>query len=422
MYREQAVTIEIPPQFTFKRHDVYDFEPVLRTFDWTLADRPVKIDMSRCASANYQALALLVMYAMKLRANRCTVSFEFGARPTGVREMWKKMGALGAFNVMVDEAVNFHGDPFKPLVGIRNVGDFKLALDRADGYCDGFNISYSSTLRYVLSELLYNTLEHGVSYFSYGGNNRRLPSILQFTWYETRHEMHFIIADCGIGIKRHLEQTYPAFESDADALAKAMEPGVSGTFGITDPYRAKNNQGVGLYISSNIVQRLDADMHIVSSSGVLHVSPKDFTVRTIDSRWPGTFVLVSIKVEPTVAFALESLMQELRLRADQEIANKSAAEAAGEFYLSISNHFGARAEDKELAARIRDRYILPAIEAQKVVTLDFEAVTAAPHSLLGALLATPIKKLGMSAYKRIKFINCLPEIRETIDFILNDNT
>ncbi|WP_222860938.1 hypothetical protein [Vibrio cholerae] len=47
---------------------------------------------------------------------------------------------------------------------------------------------------------------------------------------------------------------------------------------------------------------------------------------------------------------------------------------------------------------------------------------SAPHSFLSALLASPIKSLGMVSFKRIKIINASPEIRETIDFIFDDNT
>ena len=71
---------------------------------------------------------------------------------------------------------------------------------------------------------------------------------------------------------------------------------------------------------------------------------------------------------------------------------------------------------------MRDRRLLPAIAQGKTLLLDFEEVISAPHSFLNALLASPIRQLGMAAYKRIKVINALPEIRETIDFILDENT
>jgi hypothetical protein len=422
IYIAKRVDIKLPNSFVFKRHGLYDFSPVLKFFDWSLKDCPVRIDFSECHSANYQALTLLVSYVMKLRANGCTVSFEFGKNNKDAPIMWRYMGALGAFIVMTDETANFKGHQYKPLFAIRNRDDFKAALSKAEEYCSGFNVEYINTLRYVISELLYNTLEHGASYFELKNVTKRIPSVLQFTWYETRHEIHFIIVDVGVGIKTHLEQAYPKFDSDEAAISKAIQPGVSGTFGRADPYTAKDNQGVGLYISSNIVRRLRADMHIVSGNGVLHVSGRDVTSRTIAASWPGTFVLVSLKVEPTIQFALSDVMQELRQNALNEIRRKSDAEAAGECYINISNYFGRSAEDKDMAIRIRDTKIMPALSENKNIVFDFDDVVNAPHSFLGALLATPVKNLGMAAYKKLRFVNCRQEIRETIDFILNDNT
>jgi len=420
--RARTVKVDLPGSFTFKRQGFYDFEPVLKFFDWSLANVPVRINFQPCSSVNYQALSLLVLYVMHLRGRGCRVNVDLGDETSNAAKMWKQMGGLGAFVVMRDESATFNGHPFKPLFAIRNSFDFKAGLEKADEYCSGFNISYVDTLRHILSELLYNTLEHGVSYGVVDNVERRLPSILQFTWYETRHEMHFIVGDCGVGIKRHLEQTYPQFDSHEDALLKAVQPGVSGTFGITDPYKAKNNQGVGLFISSNIVRKLRADMHIVSGDGVMHVSPGDVTTKTIGCQWPGTFVLVSVKVEPSVAVELDSIMSELREKAQAEIDRKGSLQRADELYISINNLFGPRAEDKESAVKARDRHIMPALAAGKSILFDFADVRAAPHSFLGALLATPAQTLGASAYKRLRFKNCSMTIRETIDIVLDDNT
>ena len=88
---------------------------------------------------------------------------------------------------------------------------------------------------------------------------------------------------------------------------------------------------------------------------------------------------------------------------------------------NVYNYFGRHAEVKEDAIKFRDKYLLPAITEGKTLVLDFDLVEAAPHSFLSALIATPINRLGMLAYKKIKVVNALPEIRENIDFILDEN-
>jgi hypothetical protein len=419
------VQLSLPAYFSFKDHDAFDFDKALHFFDWSLRDRSVLIDISKCRSANYQSLSLLILYAWRLKSNGCRVDFlideEIGAG--GASDVWRMMGGPGLFSVGFNENQNFRSNNHKPLIAIRNHTDFKVAMEQAGAFSKEFNIEYINTLRYVISELLYNTLEHGIAFFEdLDSWNKRLPSLIQFTWYVKRDEIQFIVADVGMGVKRHLSQTYPGLEDDEAALRKAIQPQVSGTFGKSDPYTNKNNAGMGLFLSTNIVRRLRADMHIVSGNGVLHISPADVTTRRIENAWPGTFALVSIGLEKEAGFDLHSWMTEFRQAASRELDMKSKAEEEGTFYLSVTNYFGPYPEDKSAAIKYRDRTLLPAIDEGKKVLLDFDGVISSPHSFLNALLATPIKRLGMNAYRKIKVVNAHAEIRETIDFILEDNT
>lgn len=351
---EKTIRLVLPSKFSFRDHDIYDFQNTLSFFKWDLFNIPVEIDMSICKTANYQALSLLVAYAWKLKEQGCRVKFIENSDGTGISDMWKAMGARGLFYVAINDNQNFTSRNKKPLIAIRNNHDFKKAIESIETYTHNFNVEYLTTLRYVLSELLYNTLEHGKSFFKYQSSLKRTPSLIQFTWYQKSNEIHFIIADTGIGIKKHIEQAYPGQESDEDAIKLAIKPQVSGTFGSTDPYKEKNNAGVGLYLSTNIIRRLNADMHIVSGNGVLHISPRDITGRTLENRWSGTFVLVSVKLEKGAEFTLHSMMQELRDMAYKEQQKGDENEKENSFYLSIHNFFGSYAEDKEAAIKFRD--------------------------------------------------------------------
>lgn len=417
--------LRLPAYFNFKDHDAYDFDKALKFFQWEIHDSQVVIDFSDCKSANYQALSLLVLYAWRLKSNGCRVEFvgldENGNG--GAADVWRMMGSPGLFGVCFNENQNFRSNEHKPLVAIRNHADFKMAMERATEFSKEFNVEYINTLRYVISELLYNTLEHGIAHFEDGDSrNKRLPSIIQFTWYMKRDEIHFIVGDVGVGVLRHLSQAHPELEDDIAALQKSIQPKVSGTFGRSDPYQAKNNAGMGLYISSNIIRRLRADMHIVSGNGLLHISPSDITTRVLEYSWPGTFVLVSIRLEKSAGFDLHSLMTEFRSAAIKEQDASTKAESENTLYLSIYNHFGTYPEDKSAAISYRDKKLIPALNDGKKVLIDFGGVESSPHSFLSALLATPFKRLGMAAYKRIKYVNAATEIRETIDFILDDST
>lgn len=416
MESQETIILTLPDRLSFIHNGAYDFDRYLSFFDWTLRDALVQIDFRQCRNANYQALSLFVLYTWYLRRKGCRVEFLYGEKEArSVTAMWSNMGAMGLFHVLNDEGDNFHGTPHKPLLAIRNTEDFRAALEKAESYTQTLHIEYEKTLRYILSELLYNTLEHGRSH-------QHIPSLLQFSWYETKHELAFVIADLGIGVKKHLSQSYAGLENDVEAILLALKPQVSGTFNGRGQYAAKNNAGIGLYLSSNIIRRLHAHMYIISGSGLVHISPTEVTRRKLRSSWPGTFVYVTLNLGAVADLNLQKLMVEFREAAAAEVARANANEEKQRYYLNIRNYFGRYAEDKQLAIKLRDEKLLPAIDEGVVVTIDFEEVISAPHSLLTALLATPIQRLGLAAYKKIKVINSSPEIRETIDFILDENT
>lgn len=416
-----STQIVLPPRLTFKNHDVYDFESALRFFDWSLTNEQVVIDFTHVRAVNYQTLALVVPYLWHLRCHGCRIELRHDDAPDGASAVWRRMGAPGWSQVLSNTSQNFKGNKFKPLIALRTQEDFSRALSRAEEFAQNFNVEYEKTLRYVVSELLYNALEHGTSACEYMPG-LRIPALIQFSWYKERNELHFLVADLGVGIKQHLEQSYPPFEDDVAAIRKSLEPQVSGTFGTRDPYSGKNNAGMGLFISSSIVRRVHADMHIMSGSGLVHVSPRDITSRTLNTSWPGTFVHVTVRLGALADLNLHKLMTEAREEARRELESGTKREAEQRFLLHIRNYFGPYAEDKFAATRYRDRHLLQAVEAGEALLIDFDGVVSAPHSFLSALLATAIQRMGMQAYKRIRVVNASPEIRETIDYILDENT
>ncbi|MET0583076.1 MAG: DUF4325 domain-containing protein [Pseudoxanthomonas sp.] len=420
--RTRTVTLALPNKFAFKDHDVYDFDAFLSFFNWDIHEAPVRIDLTNCRVANYQSLALLVLYAWRLKEQGCRVTFIESESALGASAMWRRMGARGLFSVLPNINQKFKGDPYKPLLAVRNTADFKSVISTAEKYTAGFNVEYMETLRYVLSELLYNTMEHGKIFGEKGLKHIRIPSIVQFTWYAKKNQIHFLIGDIGVGVKTHLRQAYPQLVTDEEAIQYSLRPRVSGTFGKNDPYKQQNNAGMGLYLSSNIIRRLRAEMHIISGHGVTHISPRDVTSRPLLGNWPGTFVLVTLDLSDDSNFELHRIMQDFRHAAEMEQHNADREESDTTFYLEINNIFGSYAEDKDAAIKFRDKYLFSSIEAGKQILINFDSVRSAPHSFLSALLASPIKVLGLLAYKKIRIVSATPEIRETLDFIFNDNT
>lgn len=156
--------INIPDHFSFKDFDIYDFDKALKVFDWDIEDEQVVIDFSECLHANYQAISLIVPYIWYLKSRNCRIEFVYERKNQGASDIWRKMGARGWSQVLSKEGQNFLGNSYKPLIALRSQEDFKKAIAKVEDYTKGFDVEYEKTLRYVLSELLYNTLEHGKSF------------------------------------------------------------------------------------------------------------------------------------------------------------------------------------------------------------------------------------------------------------------
>ncbi|MCI5144392.1 MAG: ATP-binding protein [Candidatus Electrothrix sp. AR3] len=326
----EKVKITIPNKFSFTDYGTHTFNHILSIFDWSLKDMTVTIDFSCCFKANYQALSILTLYIWHLRTNDCYINFQFSDKMHGASQMWNFMGAKGWHHVLINESKNFYGNVYKPLIAIRNSKDFTLALSKTESYTKKIHVEFKKTLRYVISELLYNTLEHGKKIIHKNSKTTKIPSIIQLTWYKNKKQLQLIVADTGIGIKKHMERNYPPFESDEDAILHSLKHQASGTFGKNDPYKSKDNVGVGLSMSSNIVQKLNGDMHIVSQNGLVHVSPTDKTTKSLTSTWPGTLVLVSLNLGQNLDITLHKLIPEIQpieLRKIGVISSRSTTKA-----------------------------------------------------------------------------------------------
>lgn len=250
-----------------------------------------------------------------------------------------------------------------------------------------------------------------------------IPALLQFNWYKEKGQLSFIVADMGMGIKRHLELTYPTFVSDAAAIEYALGPEISGTFKAPKAsYAAQNNAGMGLFLSSGIGKKLEADMYIVSGNGLLHISPLDITTTTLNNKWPGTFIYMTIGFDKFKSFNINDEMFELRERARKEIRARNNEVVPDDVRIEMYNYFGPRCEVKLEAINIRDKKLLPALREGRSVILDFTDVESATHSFLTSLLVTSIKEFGLLAYKRIRIIGCDSKIREMIDFVFESYT
>lgn len=82
--------------------------------------------------------------------------------------------------------------------------------------------------------------------------------------------------------------------------------------------------------------------------------------------------------------------------------------------LSIFDHAGAFAENKDIARKMRVESILPALEMKQTVTLDFAQVSGTTQSFVHALISELFRKFGSGVMDQLNFKNCNETVQKII--------
>jgi len=78
---------------------------------------------------------------------------------------------------------------------------------------------------------------------------------------------------------------------------------------------------------------------------------------------------------------------------------------------------GSFAENKDTARNIRLKEIIPALENNEEITLDFKGVESATQSFIHALISDLIRNYGIEVLDKIIFKNCCETIKKIINMV-----
>lgn len=87
--------------------------------------------------------------------------------------------------------------------------------------------------------------------------------------------------------------------------------------------------------------------------------------------------------------------------------------------ISIFDKAGAFAENKDIARELRIQIIIPALEKNEEVILDFKKVDAATQSFIHALISDLMRKYGSNVLDRLSFKSCNETVRKIIDIVVD---
>jgi len=85
--------------------------------------------------------------------------------------------------------------------------------------------------------------------------------------------------------------------------------------------------------------------------------------------------------------------------------------------IPIFDWAGAFAENKDVARDIRIKEIIPALEQDKEILLDFNGVDAATQSFIHALLSDILRKYGVDVLDRMEFKSCNIKVQKIIEIV-----
>ncbi|TQK27967.1 ATP-binding protein [Arthrobacter sp. SLBN-53] len=281
---------------------------------------------------NVHPLVLCMIAAMAADAQRKggKVNLTNDRSTSSIRylERMKLFDAIGCESV---SSVQEH-DPAGRFIPVTRITDGKELTDFLTDFIPLLHAEpeEAMTIRYVLAELVRNTLEH---------SGPPHAAFVAAQVIRTDGRLAVAVADAGIGIRKSITRFHAA-KDDQEAIVKAFEPGISGatvTFGGNE-----NNGGAGLFFMKAMATMARCHMVAVSGDTAMKLGrrPKGSGIsvqpsllqdrvywREAQPPYQGTAIGIDIQVSPDIKFndLLEQIrtVYHYRVRSEQKYKRKA---------------------------------------------------------------------------------------------------
>jgi len=88
------------------------------------------------------------------------------------------------------------------------------------------------------------------------------------------------------------------------------------------------------------------------------------------------------------------------------------------FILTLHEHIGDFAEDKDWAAAFREQSIRPCLKMDATLILDFSGITLATQSFVHALISDILRGEGEEVLERLEFRGCVSGVKGIIETVV----
>ena len=88
-------------------------------------------------------------------------------------------------------------------------------------------------------------------------------------------------------------------------------------------------------------------------------------------------------------------------------------------HIKLRESVGNFAENKDMARDIRLKQIIPALEKNEEIILDFENIDSATQSFVHALISDLFRKYGSEILDKVSFKSCNETIKKIINIVIS---
>lgn len=401
--------IGVPPELNDKGLPLF-----FRGWEWfNDPGDEVVIDFSRVVFTAPWAITLFAAYAVwlkEVRGKRVEVWIDATSE---AGRFLARLGIEGLLDGTSTPRSTMHQSRFTPLTRITRSDDIPKYAEIVMKVLAIDDEEMAGAVQYSIVELLRNVVQHSRS---------RIGGVAFATYFPTAGMAEFVVADIGCGIRASLRERYPELTNDFAALRWAVQPHVSGTFASGAYQSMANNAGLGLFFIKEIVGRGCGSFFLASGGimadywGNLNGTAGKQYVESRAGGWRGTFALVQLRRDKIGEFG--ALLQ--RCREIAAAARRDPTELRLDFVDVVPDIEGLRTvlvkpfeENVERAAEIREHEIIPALERDELVVLDFSGVKFATQSFVHACMYRILRDVPR-AVTGLTIARATPATREAI--------
>jgi len=333
------------------------------------------------------ALALLASWGLRLRASGATFH---AVGDDGARRYLSRMNLFRLLGVKYEEQFERRAEVgrFIPLTLIESDGTG--VKESVDGVCDLILRQFDNAreflpaVEWAANEMIDNIRNHA---------SATTPGAVCAQYYRSKQLIDIGISDMGRGIKASLSTRYDRLWSHGDAVAKALQAGVT-----RDP---NEGQGNGLAGALEIMKANGGEFRLWTGDVDFNCDDGEVKGFTLIPELPGTGVMLRFRTNHAVDLAATSIIGDPAWTYLDAQAQR-AAEEGGLRIVAECHHTGGRPPARALRRKVEA--LLDSMEGP--LTLDFDGVRTPSSSFLDELLGKLFAKLGRDqAEQRLRVVN-----------------